>query len=144
MVVKILAGILIVLALVTIIVPQFTNCDSNGRALTLENGKQVPMKCLWSARAELALGIPFLVAGLLMAIARHKESIRSLSILGIVFGILIILIPTNIIGVCSNPDMECLSVMKPLLLVVGILTILVSLVALGLNERRSGGTPAVA
>jgi hypothetical protein len=141
---KILAAILIILALVTIIVPQFTNCEADGRMLTLESGKQVPMKCLWSARAELALGIPLLVLGVLLAIARFKETIRSLSILGVVVGILIILIPTSIIGVCANPDMTCLSIMKPLMIVVGILTIVVSLVALVLNERRSNGTPVVA
>jgi len=133
---KILAGILIILALVVIIVPQFTNCDASGRILTLESGKQVPMKCLWSARAELALGIPLLVLGVLLAIARLKETIRSLSIMGVVLGILIVLIPTSIIGVCANPDMECLSIMKPLMIVVGILTILVSIAALLLNERQ--------
>jgi hypothetical protein len=142
MVVKILAGILIVLALITIVVPQFTNCDADGRALTLESGKQIPMKCLWSARAELALGIPLLVAGLLMALARLRESVRSLSIMGIVLGVLIILIPTSIIGVCANPDMVCLSIMKPLMIVVGILTVLVSLAALVLNELRRGDIAA--
>lgn len=131
---RVLAGVLIVLALVTIIVPQFTSCEG---LLTLENGRQVAMKCLWSARAELALGIPLLVLGVLLALARFKETVRSLSILSTVLGILIILVPTSIIGVCVNPEMECVSIMKPLLIVVGILTILVSVVALVLNERRS-------
>ncbi len=144
MVLKILAVILVILALVTIIVPQFTNCADDGRMLTLESGKQIPMKCLWSARAELALGIPLLVLGILMLLARLKETIRSLSVLGVVLGILIILVPTSIIGVCANPDMDCLSIMKPLMIVVGILTILVSLAALVLNERRRNGTPIVA
>jgi Domain of unknown function (DUF4418) len=140
-VVRILAVILVILALVTIIVPQFTNCAEEGRMLTLESGKQVPMKCLWSARAELALGIPLLVLGVLMILARYKETVRSLSILGVVVGILVILIPTSVIGVCVNPDMECASIMKPLMIVVGILTILVSLAALGINERRRNGGP---
>jgi hypothetical protein len=141
-VVKILAGILIVLALVTIIVPQFVNCAEDGRLLTLDNGRQIPMKCLWSARAELALGIPLLVLGILMAIAAYKESIRSLSILAIVLGIMIILVPTVLIGVCSNPDMDCRSVMQPLMIVVGILIILVGLAAAVLNELRRGVTTA--
>lgn len=144
MVIKILAGILIVLALVTIIVPQFTNCADDGRMLTLQNGKQIPMKCLWSARAELALGIPLLVVGILLALASFRESIRSLSILGVVLGILIILIPTSIIGVCANADMDCLSIMKPLMIVMGVLSILASLAALVLNEfRRGAPTTAV-
>ena len=136
---KVLAVIIIILALIVIIVPQFTNCDADGRSLTLESGKQVPMKCLWSARAELALGIPLLVLGVLMLLARVKETTRSLSILGVVQGILIILIPTSLIGVCMAPDMICNSILKPTMLVVGIVTILVSLVALGFNERRQAG-----
>ncbi len=135
---KILAVILIILALIVIIVPQFTNCDADGRSLTLESGKQVPMKCLWSARAELALGIPLLVLGILMLLARVKETTRSLSILGVLQGILIILIPTSLIGVCVS-GMKCSDILKPTMLVVGIVTILVSLVALGFNERKQAG-----
>jgi uncharacterized membrane protein HdeD (DUF308 family) len=136
---KILAVILVVLALVVIIVPQFTNCDADGRSLTLEGGKQVPMKCLWSARAELGLGIPLLVLGIIMLLTRRKETTRSLSILGVVQGILIILVPTSLIGVCMSSEMDCNSILKPTMLVAGILTILVSLVALGFNERRQAG-----
>lgn len=138
---KILAVILIILALVVVIVPQFTDCAADGRSLTLENGKQIPMKCHWTARAELALGIPLLVLGILLLLARVKDTVRSLSILGVTLGVLIILLPTNIIGVCSSAEMQCNSVLKPTMLVAGILTILVSLVALGFNERRKPDAP---
>jgi len=136
---KILAVILIVMALLVIIVPQFTNCSADGRTLTLESGKQVAMKCAWSARAELALGIPLLVLGILLLVARLKETIRSLSILGVVLGILIILVPTSLIGVCIAADMDCNAILKPTMIVAGILTILASLAALALNERKTAG-----
>ena len=60
---KIIAVVILVLALVVILVPQFTNCSAEGRTLTLQNGKTVAMKCTWSAKAELALGIPLLAVG---------------------------------------------------------------------------------
>lgn len=137
---RILAAIIIILALVVMLVPQFTNCSADGKVLTLQNGKTVAMKCTWSAKAELALGVPLLVVGVLMALSRRKETIRSLSLLGAVLGVLVILIPTSLIGVCSSADMNCNAILKPTMIVSGILLILVSLAALILNERRADAT----
>jgi hypothetical protein len=136
-VIKIIAVLIIILALIVIIVPQFENCSADGRSLTLESGKQIPMKCLWSARAELTLGIPLLAIGALMLLSRRKESIRGFSILSVIVGILVILIPINIIGVCSSEDMSCKGVLEPTMIVCGILTILAGLAALVLNERKT-------
>jgi hypothetical protein len=133
---KIIAVVILILALVVILVPQFTNCSAEGRTLTLKNGKTVAMKCTWSAKAELALGIPLLAVGVLMAISRRKETIRSLSVLAGIIGVLVILIPSSLIGVCASADMDCNSIMKPTMIVCGILIILASLAALVLNERR--------
>ncbi len=133
---KIIAVVILILALVVILVPQFTNCSAEGRTLTLQNGKTVAMKCTWSAKAEIALGIPLLAVGVLMAISRRKETIRSLSILAGVIGVLVILIPSSLIGVCASADMDCNSIMKPTMTVCGILIILASLTALVLNERK--------
>jgi hypothetical protein len=133
---KVIAVVILVLALVVILVPQFTNCSAEGRTLTLQNGKTVAMKCTWSAKAELALGIPLLAVGVLMAISRRKETIRSLSVLAGIIGVLVILIPSSLIGVCASADMDCNSIMKPTMIVCGILIVLASLVALVLNERK--------
>ncbi len=135
--IRILAIILVVLAIITIVVPQFTNCSADGRMLTLENGKQVAMKCTWTARAELTTGIPLLVLGMLMAVWPRKDSTRVLSALAAVFGVLTLLLPTSLIGVCMSADMDCNAIMKPTMIVVGILTILVALTALVLNERKT-------
>jgi hypothetical protein len=135
--IRILAIILIVLAIVVIVVPQFTNCSAEGRTLTLENGKQVAMKCAWTARGEIATGVPLLVLGLLMAVWPRKQSTRSLSILAVVQGVFVILLPTSLIGVCMSSDMDCNSILKPTMIVAGIVTILVALAALVLNERKT-------
>ena len=134
---KILGVIIIILALIVMLVPQFTNCSAEGRTLILQNGKTVPMKCTWSARAELALGIPLLALGVLMLLSRRKETVRYLSVLGVILGVLVILIPTSIIGVCAGVDMDCHAILKPTMIVSGILIILVSLAALVLNERKA-------
>jgi hypothetical protein len=137
---KIIAVIIVILALVVVIVPQFTNCSAEGKTLTLQNGKTVAMKCAWSARAELALGIPLLALGVLMAVSRRKETLRSLSILDVILGVLIILIPTSMIGVCASAAMDCNSILKPTMIVCGILVILAGLAALVLNERKKDET----
>jgi hypothetical protein len=135
--VRILAIILVVLALVVIIVPQFTNCSADGKMLTLENGKQVAMKCAWTARAEYTSGIPLLVIGILMTVWPRKETTRSLSIVAIVLGILTLLLPTALIGVCMSAAMNCNAILKPTMIVAGIVTILVSLAILVLGERKT-------
>ena len=52
---KVIGGLLIALALLVAIVPMFTDCASQGRSLTLANGREIPMKCHWTGLAELAL-----------------------------------------------------------------------------------------
>ena len=55
---KVIGVLMVVLALVSGILPQFTDCSSQGRAITLPNGKQIDMKCHWTARAEAAMALP--------------------------------------------------------------------------------------
>jgi hypothetical protein len=132
---RIIGAILILLALVIAIVPMFTDCQSQGKALTLESGKQVPMKCHWSGSAELALAIPLLALGILDITNTSAVAHRNLSILGVVLGVVICLVPTVLIGVCADPDMLCNSVMRPILLLAGILVVVVNLVGLRLSSR---------
>jgi len=134
-VVKVAAVLMVVLALVIGIVPQFTDCQSQGRALELPTGKTVAMKCHWSATAELALAIPIAAVGVLLGFSRRKESMRNLSILGIVLGAVTILVPTVLIGVCASADMLCNSVMRPLLILMGVLLVVISVVTLLASNR---------
>jgi hypothetical protein len=116
---KIAATLMIVLALVIGIVPQFTTCESQGRSLTLADGRQIPMRCQWTARAEIALAAPLLVTGLLLAFSKRRESQRWLGIIGAVLGVFTVMLPTLLIGVCGNPEMICNAVMKPTLILTG-------------------------
>jgi hypothetical protein len=133
---KVIAALMIVLALLIGLVPQFTDCEAQGRQLTLEGGRQIPMKCHWTARAELGLALPLLATGVVMGFSRRKESLRNMSILGGFLGITAIMLPTALIGVCGNPDMVCNSTMKPFLTLTGSAVIAVGVVGIVLATTR--------
>jgi len=130
---KVLAVSLVVLAVLISVIPQFTECQLHGYFMTLQNGLQVPMKCHWTARAELALGIPLLGVGTTMFFSRRKETSRLLGIVGAIIGVFVILLPGGLIGVCENPAMLCTTLMKPALILMGVLVTGASLGAIGIS-----------
>ena len=133
---KIAAAIIVVLALVIGILPQFTDCQSQGRAIALQNGKTVPMKCHWTAIAEIGMAVPLLGVGTVMGVTKRKESRRIIAGFGMLLGVFVVLLPTRLIGVCASADMLCNSIMKPTLILSGIVIIAISLAALVVSERR--------
>jgi hypothetical protein len=166
---KVLAILIIILGLVIIIVPQFTNCEygkeqpatlnmkTSGVAVEyasmggMEAGAaegSVPyrmMKCFWSARAEIVAGVPLVALGALLFFARRKETIRVIGILTALIGVLTLLIPTSFIGTCVNPAMVCNTEMKPTLFVAGGITVALGIAVLVLGElRRPTDGPAEA
>lgn len=143
---KIIAGILVVLALVSAIVPQFADCQSQGRAIELADGRTIPMKCHWTAEASIATGVPLALIGGLLFISKRRETQRVLVFLGAVLGLFLILLPTVLIGVCASADMICNSLMKPTLLFTGIATMVTCGIALIMLMRTEtsnvAGQPA--
>jgi uncharacterized membrane protein YkvI len=119
---KALGAVIIVLALVIGLVPLFSDCQSQGKMITLANGNTIPMKCHWTGRAALAMAFPLAAAGVMMVVSRRKETRRALSVVAVVSGIMVILLPTYLIGVCANPDMTCNMIERPVLILAGVLT----------------------
>ncbi len=132
---KLMGALLIGLALVIGIVPLFTDCLSHGLALTTTTGMTVPMKCHWTAIAEIGAAIPLGLIGLLNITSKRKESHTNLSLLGVSLGALVIAFPTVLIGVCSNPTHTCNLIMKPTLIASGTLAILACLVIFASSLR---------
>ena len=91
---KVLAILIILVALVVIVVPQFTNCEygkdnAATKTMTISGGAATSsgmpsamggaaaatlpyrmMKCYWSARAEVIAGVPLFAVGVLLFFAR--------------------------------------------------------------------------
>ena len=132
---KVLGAAIIALALAISITPQFLNCQAQGHMLTLASGTTTPMKCLWSARAEIATGVPLLITGAMMLFVRRKESLRYLGSLGTVLSVFVLLIPTTLIGTCKSM-MVCNTVMKPSLLVFGSLAGIACISGLAFSFRK--------
>jgi hypothetical protein len=130
-------GILIfVLALVIGILPLFTECAATGREpLKLANGNTVPMKCHWTAIAEITLAIPLAALGGMLAFSKRKETGISLSVLGALLGVFVVLIPTTLIGVCASNMMLCNMLMSPALVLAGILVVAASVTQLVISYR---------
>ena len=126
---------LVALALAIAFVPAFTDCQSQGKALTTNTGKTVPMKCHWTGIAEIGVAAPLLVVGAMMVANRRKENVRTLGVMGVVLGGLAIAFPAGLIGVCQTPTMLCASVMKPTLVTLGAVAIGASLGAMILTRR---------
>ena len=127
---KAIAVILIILALIVGIVPQFTDCMAQGRTIELPNGKSLPMKCHWTRQAEVAVALPLLVVGVLMLLTRRRGTLRILAAVALALGISAILVPAYLIGTCASAEMICNLLMKPILLFSGIVIVATSVVAL--------------
>jgi hypothetical protein len=128
--VKVIAIILIILALIVGIVPQFTDCLAQGREIEMPNGKTIPMKCHWTRQAEVAVALPLVVVGILMLFSRRRSTLRILSVVALALGISAILVPAYLIGTCASAEMICNLLMKPVLLFAGIVIVVTSVVAL--------------
>lgn len=132
---KFLGITLIILALAIAIVPSFTDCQAEGKTMTLASGMKVPMVCHWTAQAEIGIGAPLFAVGILMPFTRRKSGLYILSVLGVVLGIVAILLPTNLIGVCTTMTANCNTIMKPALIAFGSLAIVASLAGLVIAQK---------
>lgn len=73
------------------------------------------MKCYWTARAELGIGIVISILGLLSAISASAKTRIGLNISVVLNGIAAFLIPSFLIGVCDGKHMHCHAVALPAL-----------------------------
>lgn len=135
---KIFGSVNVVMGAVIAALPVFNNCSYDGKLLTLANGNTVPMKCLWTAQAEIAVGVSLAALGILLLTNRGGEAGRSLGILGMILGAFVILLPTALIGVCGNMTASCNQIMRPALILLGGLTMAANLGVAFISHRRLG------
>ena len=159
---KVLAILLVVAGLVIAIAPQFTNCEARGgkmpmattalagtagvvatEASTTTNmvamATSTPvkkMKCLWTARGAIAVGVTLVVTGGLLFFSRRKETRRALGILAALLGVFTILLPESLIGTCAVDSAVCNTTMSPIMLAAGGLATVVGIAVVIVNETR--------
>ncbi len=86
------------------------------------------MKCHWTARAELGIGLGIVLLAVLSIVFASKE-VRAGLLLGIAtLSLISVLIPTALIGVCGGEHMQCNALTRPALLVIGVISIVIALV----------------
>ena len=160
---KVLAILIVIAGLVIAIAPQYTNCEAQSGTMpaattagaglaatpvTTMASMNTPvaativpkMKCLWSARGALAVGVSLAVAGALLFFARRKETRRALAIVSVLLGLSAILLPTTLIGTCASAAAVCNTTMKPIMLIAGGLAVAASVLVLVVNELKRDET----
>lgn len=128
MALKVLGVALVVVALIAAVIPFFNNCTAEGLYITTKDGRQIDMKCFWTSRASIGVAIPLAAVGVMLAISQRAESRRFLGVIGILLSAILIALPTVLIGVCKM-DKTCLNVMKPSLIILGVIGIALSAAA---------------
>ena len=127
---KMISGIgalLIILGILVILTPWilFPVCEVEGMYLKTASGMQQPMKCGWSARAETAMGALIMLAGGLIIVRGTPETRQAAGIFTVAFGVLVIVFPTILIGMCMLADHPCRQLTLPALEILGVIVILV-------------------
>ena len=132
-----IAGVIaIVLGFIVAAVPHyiFPVCQYYGMLLETAAGTQVPMKCFWTGNAEIALGAMMIVTGLLLVVSRQKESRMLLGVVLGSLGVMVALLPTYLIGVCSTLDHPCHAGTQPALILLGVITIIVAIITIATSR----------
>jgi hypothetical protein len=91
-------------------------------------GTFIPMKCHWTAQAELAAGAAVVLIGLAMLFVKSSEGMRLSGLMLAAMGVLSALFATTLIGMCKDPSMACRVGTLPALMILSTLTFVVGAV----------------
>ena len=124
--VNVLAAAVILCAVMMVVTPLyiFIPCDP-------------PMHCHYSYLAEAGLAVIIAWAGLMMIAARGVEAARMLAGVTAVCGVLAILYPTEITGVCASPKMPCHFGLLPVWNLLGAAVICLSAIVFFMAKERN-------
>ena len=94
------------------------------------------MACYYTGRAALGIGLVIAVLGIVALFV--KENVRiGLSIAVIVNSLLMIAVPTFLIGVCKSSMMHCASVTRPTLIVLSVLALVFAAISVYLDSKEN-------
>lgn len=122
-------GIFLILAGALIaVVPQFILpvCESG---VATASGGSVPMKCFWTARAELGTGALVAFCGTLLCVCRDADVRSGIAAVTSAASLLALAFPTILIGMCGAETMPCRMGALPALILLAVAAFFVSLAA---------------
>ena len=127
---KMISGIGALLVLLGIIVALtswfiFPVCEMHGLFVESKTGMKFPMPCGYTARAETGIGALIVVTGGLLIARRTPETRQAAGVFSVATGVLVILYPTFLIGMCKLADHPCRQLTLPALEILGIIIILI-------------------
>jgi len=122
-----IGALLVILGILVILTPWvlFPVCEMEGLYLKTASGVQMPMKCGWTARAETGMGALIMVAGGLLIARGSPETRQAVGVFSVATGILVILFPTVLIGMCAMAEHPCRQLTLPALEILGVIVIII-------------------
>jgi hypothetical protein len=107
-------GITILLGVLTALVPAviFPVCK-NG--IETAHGTTVPMRCYWTGRAEIGVGVVLAICGLFLLLLRRAHTRAGVALAVPLIAALGIALPAGLIGGCTMATMPCQSATFPVL-----------------------------
>ncbi|MBR1572141.1 MAG: DUF4418 family protein [Lachnospiraceae bacterium] len=108
----------------------FKVCDTDG---------DMVMKCFYTSRVVLGIGIEIAVLALIQLLQKHREAIIASNIAILLNGIFTIVVTDLLIGVCNNPHMRCHSLTKPALNILGVVVIILAVVGIRFAGSKTAG-----
>jgi drug/metabolite transporter (DMT)-like permease len=86
---------------------------------------KLPMPCGYTARAETGIGALIVVAGSLLIVRNTRETRQAVGVFTIATGVLVILFPTVLIGMCKLADHPCRMLTLPALEILGVIVVII-------------------
>lgn len=117
----VLLGVIIALASWVI----FPVCEMHGLYVETKSGTKLPMPCGYTGRAETGIGGLIVVAGALLIARSTPDTRQAVGVFSIATGVLVVLFPTYLIGMCKLADHPCRILTLPGLEVLGVAVIII-------------------
>jgi hypothetical protein len=102
----------------------FPVCEMEGKFVETKAGKLLPMPCGYAARAETGLGALVGLVGLGIIALPSYGSRRAFGVMTAGLGVVVMAVPTMLIGMCAAPDHICRVATQPALLLLGGITVM--------------------
>jgi hypothetical protein len=125
----VLTAVLVILGILIAITSWyiFPVCEMEGKFVETKAGKLLPMKCGYTARAEVGIGALVVLAGVALIAFPSRDGRRALGIMVVGLGVVTALMVTTLIGMCAVADHVCRMGTEPALILLGVVTLIVGL-----------------